>query len=204
MQPSQIRTLVLKQLPLVVTDPGFRQIALNIVSDILHAFLPRASCEAIRDDAISEVMTNLIARLPDMSEAQLVELYDPSGSDQPIRRVLKAGVSNYAKDRYRRWCGKDESAGRSGARSRVADEDMETILGQLIDENDAYGAAADEGKIADLLEKRGLNPTEIKYLKAHAAGFGFTDLANHYGGNSDKYRKLIARAKKKAGLEDYL
>jgi DNA-directed RNA polymerase specialized sigma24 family protein len=56
-------------------------------------------------------------------------------------------------------------------------------------------------RVDEFLVERGLSNPEISLLKQHLDKMSYVQMAKEYGGSEDKYRKIVARAKQKAGLD---
>lgn len=204
---EQLKTRVMDEVAILVNEQNFIAMAHARVSSVLQPFLPKSSCHAIAQDAVSDVVVKLFGRLYRLSVDKLESFFEENN----LRAYLLQGVHNHALDRYRRWSGGSNSHNQSlevvkpsaknlGVRARVETDDINAVidLSSFVEEDP--GMLLDLQKLDHMLRERGLSDDEIRYIKMSLDGQSFKGMADQEGGTPDKYRKIISRALSKSGL----
>jgi DNA-directed RNA polymerase specialized sigma24 family protein len=210
---KEMQRQIAERIAVLTQEQRFKDQAFGRVVPVLRGFLPPSSCGPIVEDAIGDVRMKLLERLPELSAAQLADFAaEEEEKDSYLRLYLLRGVRNYALDRYRRWrsgsapsqhgdIGSEPSDVQRGARTRIETEDLVATLDSHGESEDCHATALDLDRVDQLLEAKGLSEEEIDLLKARLSGLTYKELAELYGGTPDKYRKIVARALERSGLD---
>ena len=207
---EQLKSRVMDQVTTLVTDQSFTAMAHARVFSVLQPFLPKQSCHAIAQDAVSDVIVKLLGRLDRVSVQKLESFLEENN----LRAYLLKSVHNHALDRYRRWAGggcksDDHSQAKeaakisvksNGTRARVEADDIITVIDEILSFNEDPGMLLDLQKLDQMLKERGLSDDEVRYIKMALDGQTYTGMAEIEGGTPDKYRKKVSRALSKSGL----
>ena len=159
--------------------------------------------EYIAEDAVSEVSTILFGKL---NAGRLpLSLANAKMHRTAVRKYLLRSVNNYCNTRLENWSLLNRS-GKYGPKSRVSlyqnspaknidgggersdNEVWDTIAPNLLnlDEIDAE-------KLQSMLVDMGISAKDMGYLRVHFSDMSYVEMAAHFGGTEDKYRKRIQR-----------